>query len=124
VAYVTQADATLEVHVIDASTADLTVASHANAPLIGLLAWSPDSARFAYHAGDPSRLLLTGVNISSMPLLDSFTSHTFAWVDANRFLYFANGELRLGQVGNPLLTVVATGFPDWQGYLGSYDFAP
>jgi Tol biopolymer transport system component len=124
VAYVTQIDSTLEVHVIDASTADLTVATHLDAPLIGLWAWSPDSARFAYHTGDPSRLLIAGPNLPSAPLLlDAIASYSLTWVDANRFLYLANGELRLGQVGNPLLAVIAAGFSDTQDSR-AYDFAP
>ncbi|MEW5940709.1 MAG: hypothetical protein AB1750_13655 [Chloroflexota bacterium] len=124
VAYVTQNGSTLEVHVIDASTADLIVASHLNAPLIGLWAWSPDSARFAYHTGDPSRLLLAGLNLPSTPLLvDAIAPYSLAWVDANRFLYIANGELRVGQFGNPTLAVIATGFSNTQD-TRYYDFAP
>jgi dipeptidyl aminopeptidase/acylaminoacyl peptidase len=124
VAYVTQKDSTLDIHVIDASTADTIVASHSDAGLINLWAWSPDSARFAYFTADVSRPLLTGINLPSTPLMDALVPYSLTWVSADKFLYFRDGELRLGQVGNPLLTVIATGFPNTQEDTRYYDFAP
>lgn len=124
VAYVTKTDSALDLHLIDASTADLVVASHPNAPLLGLWAWSPDSARLAYHTGDPSRPLLAGINLPSIPLTDPMSPNSLRWVDANRFLYIANGELRLGQVGTPLLTILTAGFDASQADTRYFDFAP
>ena len=92
--------------------------------LIGLWAWSPDSKRFAYWTADPANLLLTGINLPSASLVDASAPYSLRWVDADRYLYFRDGELRLGQVGNPVLTVVASGFPITQTDTRYYDFAP
>jgi hypothetical protein len=124
VTYVTQTNAALDIHVIDASTADLTVAAHPNSGLIGLWAWSPDSKRFAYWTSDPANLLLTGINLPSASLVDASAPYSLRWVNTDRFLYFRDGELRLGQVGTPMLTVIASGFPTYQADTRYYDFAP
>jgi len=123
VAYVTKKDSTFDIHVIDASTADAIVASYTDPLLIGLWAWSPDSERIIYHTGDPSRLLIAGLRLPSVPLLiDNIVPYTLRWVDADRFIYIANGELRLGQFGVPTLSVIASGFSSAQ-VNGQYDFA-
>jgi len=122
VAYATQNGTTLDVHLIDASTADLTVASHPNAPQLGLWAWSPDSARFAYWI-DPVLPLMAGFHIPSTPLVDSITPYSLTWVAPDKFIYLRNGELRLGQLSNPALTVIAAGFSPTDD-ARVYDFAP
>ncbi len=123
VAYTVQNGTTLDVHVIDASTADMTVASHPNAGLIGLWAWSPDSEHFAYWMSDPALPLTAGPNLPSAPLVDSISPYSLTWVTADAFLYFRDGELRLGQIGNPVLTVIASGFPNYQEDTRYYDFS-
>jgi hypothetical protein len=110
--------------VIDASTADVMVATSPNSGLIGILAWSPDSRRFAYWTSDPANLLLTGINLPSASLVDASAPYSLRWVNAEQFLYFRDGELRLGQIGIPLLTVIASGFPSTQADTRYYDFAP
>lgn len=124
VAYVTHADSTLTLHVIDASTADTPVAAHPDSGLIGLWAWSPDSNRFAYWVSDPANLQLTGLNQPSAMLLESSVPYSMRWVSADTFLYFRDGELRLGQVGNPMPAVIASGFTSYQADTRTYDFAP
>lgn len=124
VAYASQNDKTLEVHVIDASTADVIVASHPDALDLRLWAWSPDSVRFIYWITNPALPLSAGINLPSAPIVDSLTGHSLAWVDASRFLYIStDGQLRLGAVGNPTLAVIASGFTLTQD-ARYYDFAP
>lgn len=124
VAYATQKDTTLEVHVIDASTADVMVASHPDALDLRLWAWSPDSTRFVYWIANPALPLTAGINLASSPIVDSLTGYSLTWVDTNRFLYITtDGELRLGAVGNPNLFVLASGFAFGQD-ARYYDFAP
>ena len=122
VAYVVQNGTTLDVHVIDASTADMTVASHPSASLIGLWAWSPTSDRFAYWTTDPAIMQTAGLNLPPASLLDALAPYSLTWVNTDTFLYFRDGELRLGQIGNPVLTVIASGFPTSQEDTSYYDF--
>ena len=122
VAYASQNEKTLELHVIDASTADVIVASHPDALDLRPWAWSPDSTRVAYWTGNLP--MMAGINIASALVADSLTGHSLAWVDANRFLYITtDGELRLGTLGNPNLTLIASGFALGQD-ARFYDFAP
>lgn len=110
VVYLTSTDQTFDIHVIDASTADAVIATYPISPQFGLWNWSLDSTRFTYWTEDPSRLLIAGVNLPPVPAMDVIAPYSLTWVDANRFLYLANGELRLGQVGNPNLSVISAGF--------------
>jgi hypothetical protein len=55
--------------------------------------------------------------------VDGAAPYSLRWVRADKFLYFANGELRLGQIGNPALTVITSGFPADQD-ADRYDFVP
>ena len=124
VAYLTTKEDTFDVHVIDASTADMIIATHPISPQFGLWSWSPDSARFTYWTEEPSRLFIAGMNNQPVPLVDVVASYTLTWVDANRFLYFASGELRLGQAGNAVLAVIASGYADGNQNTSYFDFTP
>ena len=123
VAYMTATGEAFDIHVIDASTADVLIGTYPHSPQYGLWAWSPDSERFTYWTEDPSRLLIAGVTNPPVPILEIAAPYSLTWVDPNRFLYIADGELRLGQAGNPLLSVIASGY--WPSQQGSpFDFAP
>ena len=124
VAYAVQNEKTLELHVIDASTADVIIASHPDALDLRPWAWSLDSSHVVYWTGNPALPMVAGINIPSAPAVDSLTGYSLTWVDASRFLYITtDGELRLGAVGNPTLLVVASGFTFGQD-ARYYDFAP
>lgn len=123
VAYLTATEDAFDFHVIDASTADKTIGTYPRPSQFGLWAWSPDSVRFTCWTEDPSRLLIASVTSPPAPLLDLTAPYSLTWVDANRFLYIANGELRLGQAGHPVLAVLTGGYES--GAQGApFDFAP
>ncbi|MBV6395512.1 MAG: hypothetical protein HFACDABA_01088 [Anaerolineales bacterium] len=123
VAYLTATDDSFDFHVIDASTADKTIGTYPRSSQFGLWAWSLDSARFTYWTDDPSRLFIASVTSLPAPLLDRAAPYSLTWVDADRFLYIAEGELRLGQAGVSVLAVLTGGYqPGEQG--SSFDFAP
>ena len=124
VAYITSTEDSFDIHVIDASTADAIIASYPTSPQFGLWTWSPDSVRFTYWTEAPSRLLIAGRSNPPVPLADPIAPYTLTWVDANRFLYFANGELRLGQAGAPVLAVITGGYAEGEQNAAYVDFAP
>jgi hypothetical protein len=122
VAYVIQTASSFDLHVMDASTADVTIASHAGAPLLELWGWSPDSKRIAYWNSQPVFVLTAGINLPSSPLTESITPYSLRWVSADRFIFFREGELLIGQVGNPNDISIASGFPKNDEFFPFYDF--
>lgn len=84
----------LELHTIDASTADKTYFSYP-ADTFGAVGWTPDSKHFVYRLGD--KLLLgpgQPVALTDAPNMDSMV-----WVDGQRFLFVQNAELRFHVLG-------------------------
>ncbi len=122
--YVSQdAGGVLSIHVIDASTADAVVAAFPNAGSLTLWAWSPDSTRFAFWTRDTADIQLGGMNLPALTLVEGSAAYSLAWVTADTFLYYKNGELKLGQVGNPDLALIASEVSPSEQDARYYDFA-
>ncbi len=122
VAYVNQTATSLDLHVIEASTADTIIASYQGAPFLFPWDWSPDSKQITFSNAHPVLLLTAGIGIPPSPLTESVTPYSLRWVSADRFLFFREGELLLGQVGNPNNISIASGFPKDQEDTRHYDF--
>jgi hypothetical protein len=123
VAYVNQTAASLDLHVIEASTADTIIASYPGAPLLFPWSWSPDSKRVTFSNATPVLLLTAGIGLPPSPLTESVTPFSLRWVSVDRFIFFREGELLIGQVGDANTVSVASGFPKDQEDTRHYDFA-
>lgn len=122
--YVSQdAGGALSIHVIDTSTADAVVAAFPNAGSVTLWAWSPDSNRFTFWTRNIGDMQLAGMNLPALTLVEGIAAYSLTWVTADTFLYYKNGELKLGQVGNPNLSVIASEIPQYEQDTRYYDFA-
>jgi hypothetical protein len=123
VAYVDHVATSFNLHVIEASTADTIIASYEGAPFLALWNWSPDSKRVTFSNAHPVLVLSAGIGILPSPLTESVSPNSLRWVSADRFIFFREGELLLGQVGNPNNISIASGFPKDQEDTRHYDFA-
>jgi hypothetical protein len=84
----------LELHTIDASTADKTYFSHP-ADTFSAVGWTPDSKHFIYQLADK---LLLGPG-QPVTLTDASNLNSMVWVDGQRFLFVQNAELRFHVLG-------------------------
>jgi hypothetical protein len=121
VAYVRQTATTLELHVIEASTADTMIASYEGAPFLVLWSWSPDSKRVTFSNAHPVLVLSAGIGIPPSPLTESITPNSLRWVSADHFIFFREGELLIGETNNSETISIASGFSN-QTDIGDYDF--
>lgn len=122
VAYVNLVDATFNLHVIEASTADTIIASYEGAPLLVPWGWSPDSKLVTFSNAHPVLLLTAGIGIPPSPLTESVTPSSLRWVSADRFIFFREGKLLIGQINNPETISIASGFANDQSNTKHYDF--
>ena len=112
-----------QLHIIEASTADTIIASYEGAPLLVPWGWSPDSKLVTFSNAHPVLLLTAGIGIPPSPLTESVTPYSLRWVPADRFIFFREGELLLGQVDDPNTVSIAKGFSKDQEDTRYYDFA-
>ena len=121
VAYADMVGTTFNLHVIEASTADTIIASYEEAPLLFPWSWSPDSNLVTFSNAHPILLLTAGIGIPPAPLTESVTPYSLRWVSADRFIFFREGELLIGQINNPETISIASGFSN-QADTQYYDF--
>jgi dipeptidyl aminopeptidase/acylaminoacyl peptidase len=100
VLYVKPQATNLELHVIDASTADRLYSSNP-ADRFGILGWAPDSVRIIYWTDDTRRTWLGSQGIPAAPLSDVAFADKVTWVDAERYLFMNESELRMRTLGQP-----------------------
>lgn len=119
VVYTKTQGANLELHIIDASTADKTYFSHA-ADTFGVLGWSPDSAHVVYWADDRSALWLGPQQGEAIALSDVPNVEEIIWVDAQHYFFVAHVyELRFRKLGQPSV-LIDDGFDS--SYESFFDF--
>lgn len=88
----------VELHTIDAGTADQAYFSHSPKGF-GLLGWAADSSHFLYWLDDPHQVLLgPGEPVA---LVDVPTAAGVVWVDKQSFLFVHQTELRFRILGQP-----------------------
>ena len=122
VAYADLVDAIFNLRVIEASTADTIIASYEGAPFLIPWGWSPDSKVVVFSNAHPVFLLTAGIGIAPFLLTESITPYSLRWGSADRFIFFREGELLIGQVGSPNTISIASGFPKDQEDTRHYDF--
>jgi hypothetical protein len=115
VLYVKPQGANIELHVIDASTADQMYFWHA-ANSFGLRGWAPDSVGVVYWIDDTRRTWLGSQAGTAVPLSDVTFADNVTWVGANRYLFMNESELRIRSLGHPSI-VIDTGVD------GGFDFS-
>lgn len=97
VVYLRDQGDTLELHVIDASTADNAYFSHPRGKF-GLLGWTPDSQGLLYWLDDPRSAWLYSAD-AQVTLSDVAFAEELSWVGQNEYLFISDGELRLRRMG-------------------------
>jgi Tol biopolymer transport system component len=97
--YLKEQGGNLELHVIDASTADKTYFGYAR-DKFGILGWTPDSRNMLFWIDDPRRTWIAAGDNQS-PLSDGTYAAAVTWVDANTYLFLNESELRLRILGQP-----------------------
>jgi hypothetical protein len=122
VAYVIQNKTAEELHVIEASNVDTIIASYPETSMLTPWNWSPDSKRVTFSIADSSSLFTTEIGIPPSPLAESVTPYSLRWVSADRFIFFREGELLIGQINNPETISIASGFANDQLDTKHYDF--
>ncbi|MGC1376356.1 MAG: hypothetical protein WA821_09040 [Anaerolineales bacterium] len=95
----------LELHIIDASTADQMYFSHA-ADTFGILGWAPDSTHVLYWLDDRNLVWLGPQQSDAILLSDAPGADNFAWVDTHSYLFVAHAwELRFCVLGQPSILI-------------------
>ena len=72
--------------------------------------WSPDSKRIVFSNAPPSPLMAAGIGIPPTSLTESVTPFSLRWISEDRFIYFREGELLIGQLDNTGTILIANGF--------------
>jgi hypothetical protein len=121
VAYVDKVDTSFNLHVIEASNSNTTITSYEGAPFLVPENWSADSKHVIFYNAHPILLLNAGIGIPPSPLTESVTPYSLRWVSADRFIFFREGELLIGQINNPETISIASGFSN-QADTKEYDF--
>ncbi len=112
--YLKEQGSNLELHVIDASTAEKTYFGYAREKF-GILGWTPDSQKMLFWIDDPRRVWMAADDNKS-PLSDVTYAVGVTWVDVDTYLFLNESELRLRRLGQPS-QVIDT------GVTGSFDAA-
>ena len=123
VAYAVKNNSTYELHVIDSATIDTIIASYENPPMFELYGWSPDSKRIVFFISDRLFPFAAGIGLPPTPLTESAAPNSLRWLDAERFLFFREGRLLVGQVGTSATFEIAPGFEKYMDNINFYDFA-
>lgn len=98
VAYLRERAGNLELHLIDASTADRLLDTQ---PAIGLFGWSPDGTTLAFWRGSPASAWVLQADGTISPVADSAGVTRFAWLADGRFVFAAASGLYSGAPGQP-----------------------
>jgi Tol biopolymer transport system component len=104
VLYTKAQGANLELHIIDASTADQMYFSRA-ANKFGILGWAPDSTHIVYWMDDSRRTWLGPQDNLAVPLSDVTFAEHVTWIDPERYLFINKTELRLRILGQPSILI-------------------
>ncbi len=96
VAYLRESGNNIELHTIDASTADKTLLSYPK-DKFGLLGWGGDGVSLVCWVNDPAQTQLWRPDGSLIPLGGA----PITWLDATQYLSLVGSELRLGVLGQP-----------------------
>jgi hypothetical protein len=104
VLYTKAQGANLELHIIDASTADQMYFSRA-ANKFGILGWTPDSTHIVYWLDDSHRAWLGPQDNLAVPLSDVTFAEHVTWIDSQRYLFINGLELRLRILGQPSILI-------------------
>jgi hypothetical protein len=104
VLYTKAQGANLELHIIDASTADQIYLSH-EANKFGILGWTPDSTHVVYWLDDPRRTWLGPQESPALALSDVTFADHLIWIDSKHFLFLNGSELRLRTLGQPSILI-------------------
>jgi hypothetical protein len=99
VLYLREQGGDLELHVIDASTADKLYFKHPRGQ-IGLLGWTPDSKGLLFWLDDPRRAWMASGE-TRLPSSDVAYAENVTWVEAETCLFLNGAELRVRQLGQP-----------------------
>jgi hypothetical protein len=97
--YLKQQHDNLELHIIDASTADKSYFAYAHAKF-GILGWTPDSKNVLFWVEDPEQTWVNSDNVRR-PLGDVTYASNVTWVNESSFLFLNKSELRLRTLGRP-----------------------
>lgn len=122
VAYVVKNNSTYQLHIIDAATIDTVIASYENPPMFELYGWSPDSKRVVFFISDRLFPFAAGIGLPPAPLTESASPNSLRWLDAERFIFFREGRLLVGQVGTSATFEIASGFEKYMDNINFYDF--
>ncbi len=98
-AYLKESGDNLELHVIDASTADKAYFAHKRGQ-IALLGWTPDSQNLLFWLDDARSTWMMSGNAQN-PLSDVSFAADVRWLDANSYIFRNDSELRLRILGQP-----------------------
>ena len=98
VAYTKKQGDKLELHIIDASTADQAYLSH-SADSFELLGWTPDSAHILYRLREIGELWFSPQQKENAPLMKMDGIDHLVWVNGQSFLFVQNRELNFRQLG-------------------------
>lgn len=106
----------LELHLIDASTADMLLVSYAGQAL-GAGPWSPDGKYFTFWQDDPRKIFYAAPGETPQPIGDVAQTDFVTWVDGDTLLFKNDAELRLRRLSEPSLLI------DGQVADNQFDFA-
>jgi hypothetical protein len=87
-----------------------------------LYGWSPDSKRVVFFISDRLFPFAAGIGLPPAPLTESAAPYSLRWLDAERFIFFREGRLLLGQVGSSQTFEIASGFDKYFQNVNAYDF--
>ncbi len=104
VLYVKQQGANLELHVIDAGTADRAYFWYP-ARNFGILGWAPDSIGVIYWVDDTRRTWLGSLDNPAVPLSDVGFADRVTWLDTKSYLFINENELRIRSIGQPSVLI-------------------
>ncbi|MFZ5856155.1 MAG: hypothetical protein ACOYZ6_04930 [Chloroflexota bacterium] len=122
VAHVVQNGTTYELQVLNLSTKEnKLITSYSGAPLLVPVGWTPDSKLVIFYNSHPLFLQIAGIGYPPTQLTESVTPNSLRWISADRFIFFREGNLLIGQINNPETILIASGFSN-QADTKEYDF--
>jgi len=100
----------IDVHLVDQNGQDTTYASYDSTKYLNLnfMGWRPDSQSFLLNLSDDGRLSspwLCTQGGQPVKLTDTDYAYAVTWVDADRFLFISDIDLRLQGIGQPSILV-------------------
>jgi hypothetical protein len=100
----------VDVHVVDLNGQDTVYGSYASTEYVNLdyMGWRPDSQSFLLNLSDDGRLQdpwLCTSGAEPVKLTDTKYAYAVNWVNAERFLFISEVDLRLQSVGQPSIVL-------------------